>query len=88
MLLTSIVFPASFVSYLETLESYPEMIDADGNDKSFWPQVYFILYTCSLVGYGASLNNTISMQFIAFFIIYSLYQLPLILGEMLSKMGS
>ena len=53
IIITSIVFPAAFLTWNETLAYYPNMVSPDsGVNNSFWHQVYFILTTMSLVGYG------------------------------------
>ena len=57
ILVTSAVFPSAMVTYLETIGTYPEMFNEGGTQLGFWWQMYFILYTCSVVGYGASLQN-------------------------------
>ena len=88
LLITAVVFPTAIITYLETLSSYPEMVNASGTDNSFWINMYFILYTCSVVGYGAALENPYSFPAITLYIIFSLYLLPNIFADLLSKMGS
>ena len=56
MIVTSIVFPSAFLTWVETLESYPSLVNDAGTDNSFFLQVYFVLTTMSIVGYGSSLN--------------------------------
>ena len=88
LLITAVVFPTAIITYLETLSSYPEMVNESGTDNSFWINMYFILYTCSVVGYGAALENPYSFPAITLYIIFSLYLLPSIFADLLSKMGS
>ena len=55
IIVTSIVFPSAFLTWVETVDSYPSTVN-DGTDNSFFLQVYFVLTTMSIVGYGSSLG--------------------------------
>ena len=56
IVITSIVFPSALLTWVETLDSYPSLVNEDGTDNSFFLQVYFVLTTMSIVGYGSSLK--------------------------------
>ena len=85
---TAVVFPSAFLTWMETIESYPNMVNNDGNDNSFFLQVYFVLTSMSVVGYGSSLTTTYSKIFVTFFLIYALYAIPNTFNEINDRMRS
>ena len=88
IIFTSVVFPSAFLTWMETYDSYPNMKNSAGNDNSFFLQVYFVLTSISIVGYGSSLTKTISQIFITFFLIYALYAIPNTFNEINDRMRS
>ena len=88
IIFTSVVFPSAFLTWVETLESYPNMVSDDGVDNSFFLQVYFVLTTMSVVGYGSSLTSVYSQVFITFFLLYTLYRIPNTFAEIMERMRS
>ena len=89
IIFTSVVFPSAFLSWIETIDTYPSMWNEEaGTDNSFWLQVYFVLTTMSVVGYGSSLTNVYSQIFITFFLLYCLYKIPSLFNDINERMRS
>ena len=87
LIATSVIFPSAFINYVETLDSFPEMV-ADGTDFSFFMSLYNILVTMAFIGYGSPAGSTPSRLFIACFLVYSTIKIPGTVVGVIIKMGS
>ena len=64
------------------------MVNASGTDNSFFPQIYYVLTTISVVGYATALESAYSRLLISAFLVYAVGKFPIIITNMIQKLGS
>ena len=64
-LVSMIIFPAAFCSFVETIDSYPYFNDIN----TFFEMVFFVFVSSTFVGYGSQVFTEIGKIFLTFFLL-------------------